>query len=136
MPMSRRAAAVLVVALIPALIGACARQPVPVADVPRQVKVEVIADNAPNTSGGFVGTVRARRRAELGFESSGRIAEIRVDVGDQVRAGQVLASLEGGPARSRLHKAEADRAAAAAVLGERSIALDQQRSLATAKLVA
>ncbi|MEM7479865.1 MAG: efflux RND transporter periplasmic adaptor subunit [Acidobacteriota bacterium] len=43
------------------------------------------------------GTTRAGRRAHLAFESSGRIVERRVDLGDAVRRGQVVARLDASP---------------------------------------
>ena len=42
----------------------------------------------------YTGTVRARRRSDLGFELSGKIEFISVDEGDVVTAGQVLAALD------------------------------------------
>ena len=78
----------------------------------------------------FVATLRARQRTDLGFESSGRVVAMLVDVGDRVRAGQVLARLDESPARWRLDKATADRAAAAATLAERRTHLRQQEELA------
>jgi len=125
----------VVAALLATLLAACAQEPAPTAVVPRPVKVEVVADSGATASESFIGTLRARQRADLGFESPGRIAVILVDVGDHVRAGQVLARLEDSPARWRLEKAEADRASAAAVLAERSTQLRQHESLAKDQIV-
>lgn len=124
-----------VVVLLAALLTACAKEPTPSVVVPRPVKVEVVADGTTTASEAFIGTLRARQRADLGFESPGRIAVILVDVGDRVRAGQVLARLEESPARWRLDKAEADRASAATVLAERSTQLRQHESLAKDQIV-
>ncbi|HET7868364.1 MAG TPA: efflux RND transporter periplasmic adaptor subunit, partial [Burkholderiaceae bacterium] len=122
-------------ALLLALLAGCAREPVPGPIAPRPVKVEVVAEAAAGASESFIGTLRASRRADLGFESPGRIAAILVDVGDRVRAGQVLARLEAAPARWRLEKAEADRTAAAAVLAERTTQLGQHESLAKEQII-
>lgn len=46
-------------------------------------------------------------RVELGFEASGRIAELAVDEGDRVAAGQVLGRLDDRVARARVARAEA-----------------------------
>lgn len=43
------------------------------------------------------GTVESRREAQLGFDLIGRIGDIRVDEGDHVRLGQVLATLAALP---------------------------------------
>lgn len=116
--------------VLAAALAGCAPPPAPHATPPRPVKVEVITEGAAHADESFVGTLRARQRSDLGFESPGRIAAILVDVGDRVRAGQVLARLEEGPARWRLDKAEADRAAAIAALAERDTQLAQHESLA------
>ena len=49
----------------------------------------------------------ASDRVELGFEASGRIAELAVDEGDVVVAGQVLARLDDRIARARVARAAA-----------------------------
>ncbi len=63
------------------------------------------------------GTVRARREGNLSFGAPGRIAAIRVDEGDAVRRGQVLATLDlsevtagAAAARAELARAEAELA--------------------------
>lgn len=122
-------------ALLAALLTGCAEPPPPTAAAPRPVKVERVADSATATHETFIGTLRARQRAELGFEQPGRIAAILVDVGDRVRAGQVLARLDASPAQWRLDKAQADRTAAAAALAERTTQLQQHESLAKDKII-
>ncbi|MEK7985766.1 efflux RND transporter periplasmic adaptor subunit [Burkholderia contaminans] len=112
------------------LLSACHPSAAPVADVPRPVKVEVAGGAGQAHADTFVATLRARQRTDLGFESSGRVVAMLADVGDRVRAGQVLARLDESPARWRLDKATADRAAAAATLAERRTHLRQQEELA------
>jgi len=121
--------------LLLALLTGCAKEPGVVAAVPRPVKVEVIGSSPDSGNESFVGTLRAHQRSELGFETGGRIASILVEVGDRVRAGQVLARLEEGPAQWRLDKAEADHAAAAAALAERTTQLRQNEALASEKII-
>jgi len=122
-------------ALLTALIAGCARTSPPPPALPRPVKVEAISASAMQASETFVGTVRAHQRSDLGFESSGRISAILVDVGDRVRAGQVLARLDEAPALRRIDKAEADRLAAVASLAERTTQLRQNESLAKDQIV-
>lgn len=122
-------------ALLLAVLAGCAPSPASPATPPRPVKVEVVSEAAAHADESFVGTLRARQRSDLGFESPGRIAAILVDVGDRVRAGQVLARLQEGPARWRLEKAQADRAAAIASLAEREAQLAQHESLARDQII-
>ena len=53
-------------------------------------------------------------RVALGFEASGRIAELLVDEGDRVAAGQVLGRLDDRVALARMARAEAAVAVAKA----------------------
>lgn len=54
------------------------------------------------------------REVELSFQVPGRLAEVRVDEGDPVRAGEVLATLDAQRYRDALAKATGDRDVAAA----------------------
>ena len=58
------------------------------------------------------------RQVLLGFRVSGRIAELRVDEGDSVKAGDVIARLDAEPFRQALGAAEADAEAARATLAK------------------
>lgn len=58
------------------------------------------------------------RQVSLGFRVSGRIAELRVDEGDSVKAGDVIARLDAEPFRQALGAAEADAEAARATLAK------------------
>ncbi len=65
----------------------------------------------------FTGVVRARQRARLGFTLGGRIVSRPAQVGDRVKAGQVLAKLDTAPlihaqraARAQLADADAGHA--------------------------
>lgn len=134
MPLSNRK--LMVLALCVALASGCAKQSVQTAAAPRAVKVEAVAERSIATHESFIGTLRARQRAELSFGVPGRIAAVLVDVGDTVRAGQVLARLQESPVQWRLDKAAADRAAALATLAERNAQLLRHEALAKERIVA
>ncbi|RIJ14950.1 efflux RND transporter periplasmic adaptor subunit [Henriciella mobilis] len=55
----------------------------------------------------FSGLVSAKRTSQLGFQSGGRIAALRADIGDRVEQGQSLAVLDTRALRSQLASAEA-----------------------------
>jgi RND family efflux transporter MFP subunit len=102
------------------------------------------------------GTVAPGQRAELGFKTSGRIAQIAVKVGDSVKAGQLLATLDAGEASAQIRATQAQVRAAEAQLALASdsdrrtqtmvqsgavaegtgVQSSQQRALATAQLEA
>lgn len=65
------------------------------------------------------GNVAAWQEASIGSEASGlRVAELRADVGDTVRKGDVLARLADDTVRAELAQAEASLAEAKALLAE------------------
>lgn len=66
----------------------------------------------------YIGEVRASQRAELAFASSGRVVAVLVEVGERVRAGQVLARIDEQPLQAQLSAAMADVARAEAQLTE------------------
>lgn len=90
-------------------------------------KAAAVATTAPTTSGAAVlpagglsasGYVVARRQATVAAETTGRILEVRIEEGQAVRAGQVLAVLEPTLAQAQLQTAHARTAAAEADLAE------------------
>ncbi|MDI9237579.1 efflux RND transporter periplasmic adaptor subunit [Lysobacter sp. LF1] len=74
----------------------------------------VAADHAATA---FAGEVRAREESPLSFRVGGKLIERRVDVGDHVRRGQVLAVLDPGDLQAQARAAQAQLAAAEAELG-------------------
>ena len=76
-----------------------------------------------------VGEVRPRYESELGFRVSGKLVARSVDVGAVVRKGDLLARLEEQDYRNRQKGAEADLAAADAVLIEAQAAEERLRQL-------
>lgn len=77
----------------------------------------------------FSGLVSARRTSQLGFSGGGRIANISVDVGDRVRAGQTLARLDTRSLQANLGAAEANIAEAVAMHSLANTTVVRQRTL-------
>jgi membrane fusion protein, multidrug efflux system len=76
------------------LLVACSR-PEPAPEPVRAVRtITVIADGASGALE-YAADVRARVETRLGFRVGGKLLERRVDVGQRVNAGQVLARLDG-----------------------------------------
>lgn len=107
-------------ALIPlALMLAACSEPPPPAAAPKLVRTLTVGagDTAIEGYGrGYSGEVRARIETTLGFRVAGKIVERRVDAGQSVKAGQVLARLDPTDAGLQATQAEAQRALAAADL--------------------
>ncbi len=109
-----------------ALYGCSAAAPPPAPAV-RAVKLVTVQEQGGRALT-FLGTVRQRQRADLAFESAGRLLELPVDIGATFKAGQVLAALDRQPARLRVQQAQASADAASAQAVEREANyLRQQR---------
>lgn len=77
----------------------------------------------------LTGTVQPQTEINLSFRIDGRMVERRVEVGNQVRAGQVLAVLNPDNEQDGVRQAEANLAAARARAVEARNTLDRNRPL-------
>lgn len=77
-------------------------------DQPVTVTVETVAVERVERTVDFVGTLRADAEAEVATEVDGRLLTIDADLGDQVKEGQVLASLDSATLDAQLREATAN----------------------------
>ena len=75
------------------------------------------------------GRVVSRRRSDLGFERSGRLAKVRVDTGDSVKAGDLLAELDQRELRAARREQKARLASTRSRLELAKITAARQRKL-------
>jgi RND family efflux transporter MFP subunit len=95
------------------LLAGCSEPPAPAAAV-RPVFVTTVNQTASAKTRSFTSVVRARVESDLAFRTGGKVVERLVDVGDRVKAGQVMARLD--PADYQLAvKAASDQVQAATV---------------------
>jgi multidrug efflux pump subunit AcrA (membrane-fusion protein) len=73
----------------------------------RTIKAMIVTDRAFGLSRKFPGIVEAADRSSLSFEVSGNVKELRVDVGDKVTNGQIIAVLDSRPFQLKVQAAEA-----------------------------
>jgi multidrug efflux system membrane fusion protein len=115
-----RGIAPLVIALAAIAVAGCSRQP-PAPEPVRAVRTLTVGAQANGWSIDYAGEVHARTESRLSFRVGGKMVSRAVDVGDSVKAGQLLASLDPQDlrlsqeaARSGLQaaKVNADQAAA------------------------
>src|SRR5580765_5160585 len=110
-----RPALIVNLSLVAALsvLAACAKtEPAP--DPVRAVRTVTVS---PQTAGGtyeYAGEVRARTESRLSFRVGGKMVKRLVDLGDSVKAGQVLAQLDAQDLRLGQDAARASVAAAQA----------------------
>jgi RND family efflux transporter MFP subunit len=71
-----------------------------------------------------VGRLVAKRESQLGFDRAGRLASLSADLGDRVRAGTVVASLDTRPLDQRQAELEAARIGAQSSVAELEARVD------------
>lgn len=81
---------------------------------PRFVLTETVQTGASLAAERLPGEVRARQETPLAFRVGGKLVQRKAEVGDTVRAGQVLAELDTGDLRHNQQGIEAELAAAEA----------------------
>lgn len=97
---------------------------------PATVATSPVSRGSFVASAEFVGTLQAEATAELYAKLNGQIVEMRVDTGDPVGSGQVLARIDPGELGERVEQAQAAVRMAEATLGERRAALGIARTTA------
>ncbi|MDR3532094.1 MAG: efflux RND transporter periplasmic adaptor subunit [Rhodopila sp.] len=98
-----------------ALLGACHAKPPPTPDI-RPVRTVVATARPEGEPVSLTGHIRARTEESVAFRVDGRMIARRVDVGQQVQPGQVVAELDPQNEQNAVQAAEAKLAAAQAVL--------------------
>lgn len=88
-----------------------------------------VGDSGVQTEFSAVGSFRARQSARLGFQVSGRVLNVLVDVGDVVKTGQELVKLDPAFFRIEVSQRKADVDAARVSLEEATLNLNRMKSL-------
>jgi len=101
-------------------LGGCGGPPAPVAAV-KPVFVTTVTPATSAQSRSFTSVVRARVETDLGFRTGGKVVDRLVEVGDTVKAGQVLARLDPGDYQLAV-SAAADQVQAASVDAQQAAA--------------
>ena len=113
--MKLQASAVALATVTLLAVSACKPAPEPVADV-RSVRSVTVAAAANTASNVYSGEVRARYETTLAFRVGGKLTERAVNIGERVRAGQLLARLDPTDLKLGAAAAAAQLAAAEAQL--------------------
>ena len=106
------------------LLAACSPPPPPAEPI-RAVRVITVGEQAQGWSIDYAGEVRPRTESRLSFRVGGKMVSRPVDVGDSVKAGQVLASLD--PQDMRLSQEAAKSGLEAARVNAEQAAADLKR---------
>jgi membrane fusion protein, multidrug efflux system len=102
------------------LLAACqpAQPPQSAAEPVRPVRVVTVEEAPGGETVTLTGSVQSQDEVNLAFRVGGQLVERRVNVGDRVRAGQVVARLDAADARHALNAARANLASAMTRLTE------------------
>lgn len=125
-PTARRA--LLLLPLIGLLAG-CAREVEPPPPEVRPVRTVIVAPREAGSVVALTGTVQAQNEINLSFRIDGRMIERTVDVGDNVRPGQLIARLDPQNEESSLQSVRAQLAGANAQLVEARSNYERMRDL-------
>jgi membrane fusion protein, multidrug efflux system len=127
-PVTRPITTALAVALLAASLAACNERPAP-AERAALVRTELVQPRGAYAAVTLTGEVQARTSADLAFRVSGRVLDRLVDVGAQVKAGDLLARLDPAEQQADVEAATAGVAAAEAQLRVAQATFDRQSSL-------
>jgi RND family efflux transporter MFP subunit len=92
-------------------LAACQDKPEVVEQI-RSLKTFTVTELATGQQRRFPGIVHATDSSSLSFEVGGKVQQVTVDIGDHVKKGQLLASLDKEPYKLDVQAAEADLASA------------------------
>ena len=121
--MKTSVALVAVVVPLTAVLTACSHEPAP--EVLRPVRTVEVRYGEAREENRYVGTVQSRHEVDQAFRVGGKVVERRVDVGDVVREGDVLAVLDDNDYRLAVQAAE--QQLTAAIANAKQAESDRQR---------
>jgi len=93
------------------------------------VRTVIIEQKAAGETVSLTGHIRAKDQVSVAFRLDGRMIERPVNVGDVVKAGQVIAQLDAQNQQNSLGSAQADLASAEATLTQVRLAFGRQQKL-------
>jgi RND family efflux transporter MFP subunit len=113
--------------LATALTGCDSKEP-PTTQV-RPVRAVTVEPGAQGETVALTGQVRPKDQVSLAFRLDGRMVKRLVNVGDVLKAGEIVAQLDPQNQQNSLHSAQASLAAAEAVLTQARLTFGRQQQL-------
>jgi RND family efflux transporter MFP subunit len=117
-----------IVALI--FLSACRQEPPPPVESVRAIKTITVSEIASGRIRKFSGVVEAADKSSVSFEVAGNVQEVRVNVGDKVSKGDVLAVLDKSEYELNVKAAEAALGRSRARLKNSSNNLERLKGIA------
>jgi membrane fusion protein, multidrug efflux system len=119
---------ILCAALIVATVTGCDKPAPPISQA-RPVRTVTVERGAEGETVSLTGYVRAKDQVNLAFRLDGRMIERPVNVGDVLKAGQVVAKLDPQIQQNGLNTAQANLASAEAVMVQARLTFGRQQQL-------
>ena len=119
---------ILCAALIVAAVTGCDK-PAPPTSQARPVRTVTVERGAEGETVSLTGHIRAKDQASLAFRLDGRMIERPVNVGDVLKAGQVVARLDPQIQQNGLNTAQANLASVEALLLQARLTFGRQQQL-------
>ncbi len=107
-------------------VSACKEAPPPPPERIRAVKTAVVAELTSGQSRKFPGTVRAVNTSSISFEVGGLVHAVRVDIGNRVKKGELLAVLDKKPFELNVESGRAALSRAHARFNEKKSAYERE----------
>src|SRR6476619_3533242 len=111
------------------MLAGCEASTAPAVTIERPVQVQRVTLANESSAREFVGVVRARYEIDLGFRVAGKIVSREVNVGDRVRAGDIVARLDPRDIKLQMESAEAELSAATINLAQAAADLERYTTL-------
>ena len=123
----------IVALMAAALLSACQREfEAPPTEV-RPVRTVTVVKREAGETVTYTGRIQAQTETRLAFRLAGRLVERPVNVGDSVKAGQLVARIESQDEQNALRSAQANLVAAQARAAQAASNFDRQQSLLAAR---
>lgn len=119
---------ILTAVLIAAALVGCDKKPPPAAQV-RPVRTVTVERSAEGETVSLTGQVRAKDQASLAFRLDGRMIKRLVNVGNVLKAGEIVAQLDPQNQQNALRTAQANLASAEAALTQARLTFGRQQQL-------
>ena len=98
-------------------------------NVVRAIKWTALDDHTLTQQRLIAGILKPVQSTDLGFQVGGRVMKVKVELGDRIQAGQVLATLDSEPFVLQVRHAEAEVATTNAVYRDEGQELERQQKL-------
>ena len=112
------------------MLTACDKKEPPTVERIRAIKTHTVEESEAGLIRKFSGVVEAADKSSISFEVSGNVQEVRVNVGDRVSKGQVMAVLDTRTYKLNVEAAEANLGRAKVQLADKRSDLDRFQRIA------